>query len=292
LRHGLLTSTRGAILDRYGLVQRRRHHRRAVPTAPPLTVATAPNDVWCTDFKGWFRTGDGRRCDPGTLQDACSRMLLACAVVERPDTVHLRPVFKRAFQEYGLPRVIRSDNGPPFGSTGLGGLTELNVWWVKLGIQVERIAPGHPEQNGQLERLHRTLKADCCSPPAATCPLQQERFATWRVEYNTERPHEALGQTPPAAHYTPSLRRYPARFEDPPYPRDAIVRRVRSNGEIKWRGGLVYVSAALQGEAVGLLETPTGWTIRFGPILLGLVDPCGERVVPTQRPTTKRNRKA
>jgi len=285
-------STRAALLDRYGLVQRRRHRRRAVPTAPPLTVAMAPNDVWCTDFKGWFRTGDGHRCDPSTVQDAYSRMLLGCDVVARPDAQHVRPIFERLFRTFGLPLAIRSDNGPPYASVGVGGLTVLAVWWVKLGIRLERIAPGHPEQNGRLERLHRTLKAECCQPPAATLLRQQQRFDGWRPVYNTERPHAALGNVPPATLYTPSLRPFPTRLEDPQYAAATAVRRVRSNGQIRWQGGLVYVSEALVGEAVGLNETATGWSVHFGPMDLGLVDPQGERVVHHPDRGPKRERKA
>ena len=266
-------STRGAILDRRGLVAKRRPRRRTPPWTRPFHACQGPNDVWCADFKGWFRTKDGARCDPLTVSDAFSRMLLCCKTVAKPDTVHVRPRFERLFREYGLPRAIRTDNGPPFASVGAGGLTPLSAWWIKLGILPERIAPGHPEQNGRHERLHGTLKRETAQPPAARLRAQQARFDAFRQEYNTERPHQALGQVPPATLYEPSHRPYPRRVEDPYYPDAAAVRRVRSNGEIKWRGELVYVSVALTGELVALTEAPQSWLVQFGPIALGTLRP-------------------
>jgi transposase InsO family protein len=229
--------------------------------------------VWCTDFKGHFRTGDGARCDPLTVTDAYSRYLLCAEVLARPDHHHCRAQLERVFREYGLPRVIRSDNGAPFASVGAGGLSRLGVWWVKLGIFPERIAPGKPEQNGRHERMHKTLKAETASPPAADLAAQQVRFDRFRAEFNQERPHEALNQTPPAQHYASSPRCYPARLEDPEYAAEYELRRVRSNGEIKWRGELVFIGEALTGEVVGLRENHGGDSeLRFGPISLGTID--------------------
>lgn len=272
-------STRGAILARAGLTHPRRRRRRVPPTTQPFGVCDRPNALWCADFKGWFRTGDGTRCDPLTVSDAYSRMLLGCVAVPRPDYAHTRPVFEALFRELGLPEALRTDNGPPFASVGVGGLSPLAVWWVKLGIRLERIQPGHPEQNGRHERLHLTLKQDCCQPPAPTVLAQQARFDTFRWSYDYERPHAALGQQPPATWYQPSLRRYPAPLEDPTYPANAALRRVRSNGEIKWRGGRVFISEALIGELVGVWETPAGYQVHFGPLLLGTLDPRGERLL-------------
>jgi len=161
-------STAGDLLDRAGLVQRRKGRRRSAPWSQPLVTAEHPNDLWCIDFKGWFRTGNGERVDPLTVVDAASRYLLVCHGLERPRGPEVRRVMERAFKEHGLPQGIRSDNGPPFASVGLGGLSPLAVWWVKLGILPERTQPGHPEQNGRLERLHRTLKAETASPRQAT----------------------------------------------------------------------------------------------------------------------------
>jgi len=272
-------STRGAILARAGLTQARRRRRRVAPASLPFQACDSPNSVWCADFKGWFRTGDGQRCDPLTISDAYSRMLLCCRGVSRPDYTHVRPVFEATFREYGLPETIRTDNGPPFASVAVGGLSRLGVWWVKLGIRIERIQPGHPEQNGRHERMHLTLKQECCRPPAATAAAQELSFDVFREAYNHKRPHQALNLEPPAAWYQPSAKRYPANLEDPQYPGHATIRRVRSNGEIKWRGNLVFISEALTAEAVGLLETLAGYDVYFGPVLLGHLDHLQERLV-------------
>jgi hypothetical protein len=209
-------------------------------------------------------------------------MLLCCQGLARPDYAHVRPAFEAVFREYGLPAAIRSDNGPPFASVGAGGLSPLAVWWVKLGIQPERIAPGHPEQNGRHERMHRTLKEECCVRPAGDAFLQQERFDAFRAEYNGLRPHQALGQQTPASWYLPSWRPYPSVLEDPVYSEEAQIRRVRSNGEIKWRGGRVFISEALTGEAVALMEGALGYEVSFGPIRLGRLDVAGERLLRPQ----------
>jgi transposase InsO family protein len=266
-------STRGVILARHGLTSPRRRRRRVAPWSQPFQRCDGPNAVWCADFKGWFRTRDGQRCDPLTISDAFSRMLLCCQIVPKPDEVHVRPVFERIFQEYGLPLAIRTDNGPPFASVGVGGLSPLAVWWVKLGILPERIEPGHPEQNGRHERMHGTLKAETMRPPAATPAAQQERCDAFRLEYDNLRPHQALGQVPPATLYVPSPRPYPARLDGPHYPEIAEVRRVRSNGQIKWRGNLVFIGQALTGELVAITEQAAQWLISYGPIPLGLLRP-------------------
>ena len=266
-------STAGDILQRAGLVRRRKRRRHAAPWSEPFAAAESPNDVWSIDFKGWFRTQDGRRIDPLTTEDAASRYLLVCDGLSRPNGPAVRRVLERAFREYGLPRAIRTDNGPPFASVGLGSLTPLAAWWVKLGIMPERIDPGHPEQNGRLERLHRTLKAETASPPRATMRRQQRAFDAFRRTYNQERPHEALGQQPPANKYTPSYRSYPNRIESPDYEIGVTVRRVRSNGQIKWKGDTIYLSESLRGEPIGLVpQDERYWSIRFGPLEIGLLD--------------------
>ncbi len=266
-------STRGRILSLQGLVNRRRRRRRSSPWFQPFLGADRPNAVWSADFKGWIRTGDGTRCDPLTVSDACTRMLLCCEILTKPDYPHVRPVFERVFREYGLPLAMRTDNGPPFASVGAGGLSPLAVWWVKLGIMPERIEPGHPEQNGRHERLHRTLKQEVMSPPAATPKAQQEQCNDFLSVYNTVRPHEALGQAPPASLYMLSPRPYPERLGDMQYPALTDVRRVRSNGQVRWRGELVFVSEALVGELVGITEHVDSWLVSFGPIPLGLLYP-------------------
>ena len=266
-------STAGNILDRAGLVRRRKPRRRATPWNEPFAAAHKPNDVWAIDFKGWFRTGDGVRIDPLTVQDAASRYLLVCNGLPQPRGPQVQRALERAFREYGLPWTIRSDNGPPFASVGLGSLSPLAIWWIKLGIIPERIDPGHPEQNGRLERLHRTLKAETASPPQGNRRRQQRAFDTFRHSYNEERPHEALGQSCPQDRYSPSSRSYPGRVSAPDYEVGVMVRKVRTNGEIKWRGNKIYLSEALRGEPVGLSpKDDRYWTIRYGPLVIGLLD--------------------
>ena len=201
-----VASTRGAILARAGLVVKRRRPRPHVPAwTQPFGSVSAANDTWCADFKGWFRTSDGMRCDPLTISDAHSRLLLRCQALHHGiETRYVRPVFDAAFREYGLPLYLRTDNGSPFASVGAGGLSQLAVWWIKLGITPERIDPGRPSQNGRHERFHRTLNEATAQPPAATIRAQQQRFDAFRNEYNSERPHEALQQQPTMSWYTPA----------------------------------------------------------------------------------------
>ena len=266
-----------------GLVKRRKRSRRAPPFGDPFADADAPNDCWAIDFKGWARTGDGVRVDPLTLIDADSRFLIACEGLPRPTLAYVLPVVERAFRERGLPAAIRSDNGPPFASAGLGGLSAFAVHLVKLGITPERIAPGHPEQNGRLERFHRTLKEAVMSPPAQTLADQQRAFDAFRRVYNEERPHEALGQRPPASRYAPSPRPYPDKVASPDYAAGVEVRRVRSNGEIKWAGERVFVSEALIGEPVGLVRFADRlWTVRFGHLEIGRLDGYALRIIKTR----------
>jgi putative transposase len=205
-----------------------------------------------------------------------SRYLLRCQALDRPDGAHARPVFEAAFCEFGLPLAIRSDNGPPFASIGAGGLSRLSVWWIKLGVKPERIEPGKPQQNGRHERMHRTLKAETADPPAASLAEQQRRFDAFRVIYNDERPHEALDFETPSALYRASPRAYPCALREPAYPPGVAVRRVRSNGEIKWGGDLVFVGEALIGEPVAIEETEEGeWLVRFADVELGCIDKTG-----------------
>ena len=265
-------STIGDLLRREELIIDRRRRRTAIPATRPFAAATLPNDLWCIDFKGWFRTRDGWRCDPLTVSDAVSRYLLECRIVE-PTMAGVQPACERLFREYGLPLGMRMDNGPPFGSTGAAGLTRLAVEWVKLGIRLEYIDPGAPQQNGRHERMHGTLKAQTTRPPAADPAEQQARFDAFRSKYNTFRPHEALGQETPASRYQPSPRPYPERVPEPWYDAEHAVRRVRSTGEIKWGGELVFLSQALAGEPVGIAETQHGdWIVRFCDIDLAIID--------------------
>lgn len=277
-------STIGALFGREGLTVKRRVRRRGPPASLPFADCAAPNDTWCVDFKGWFLTGDGAHCEPLTLCDAASRYLLRCQVLARTDTDHVWPVFDAALREFGLPLRLRSDNGPPFASCGAGGLSKLSVKLIKAGITPERIQPGKPQQNGRLERFHLTLLQDTASPPARSLREQLERFGRFQSLYNEERPHQALGNRTPAELYALSPRRWDGVLREPEYPAESQVRRVRRNGEIKWRGGFVYINAALAGEPVGLMEGDDGvWTACFGPIVLGVIAHGGDKLKKPKR---------
>ena len=238
----------------------------------PFQAVTAANDTWGIDFKGGFRTLDGTRCDPLTVTDSHSRYLLASQIMAA-QTAPVRAALDALFRAHGLPLSIRCDNGPPFGATAVAGLSRLSVHWIKLGIRVEFIPPGQPQNNGRHERFHRTLKAETTNPPAASKDGQQARFDAFRHDYNHNRPHESLGQQTPAQHYRPSPRPMPAQVPEPWYDADHDVRRVRANGEIKRQGETVFVSSALSGEPVGLLPLHhRHWLLRFAAIDLGILD--------------------
>ena len=265
-------STANLILKRHGLTNPQSRRRRRQP--PPLcsrTESTGPNDVWTADFKGEFRTRDGRYCYPLTILDDHSRYLLTCRALLEPSTAATKATFLRLFRTQGLPSVIRTDNGTPFAGPGLAGLSRLAVWWMRLGIHPERIAPGHPEQNGRHERLHRTLKEATAFPPAASCEAQQRRFASFRKEYNDDRPHESLGQVPPAKYYASSPRPWPNCLPPLEYPAHFELRRADSNGCISWHTRRVFLSSVLAKEYIGLEELTTGvWDVYFGSRRLGI----------------------
>jgi transposase InsO family protein len=245
------TSTVGEIIKRAGLVVPRKKRHRAAPYTEPLAHAMESNRVWCADFKGWFKAGDGTRVDPLTISDAWSRYLLRCQAVEKTDTERVRAVFEAAFREYGMPQAIRTDNGAPFASAALRGLSRLAVWWIKLGITPERIEAGHPEQNGRHERMHRTLKQDL--QPGRDWRAQQRHLDQFRQDYNQLRPHEALGMQTPAALYVPSPRSYPERLPEVEYPDTMQVLRVKSHGHFRWKKHDIFLSEVLWGEPIGLL---------------------------------------
>lgn len=266
-------STVGVLLRRAGLAHPRRLRRRTPPYTQPFAAATAANAVWCADFKGWFRTRDGERIDPFTMTDAASRYLLRCQAVEKTDTQAVCAITEAAFREYGLPLAIRTDNGPPFASRGVAGLSRLSLYWMKLGIVPERIRPGHPEENGRHERMHRTLAAETARPPAADRRRQQESFDRFRREYNEERPHEALGQKPPASSFAPSPRPYPARVPEPEYDSGVLVRSVWPHGQFFWKGHSIFLSKVLAGERIGLEPIDDRyWCICFGPFPIAWFD--------------------
>jgi putative transposase len=274
-------STMGAMLSREGLIIPRKKRRRAPPYTEPFASTDGPNRVWCADFKGCFKTQDGARIDPLTISDAYSRYLLRCQHVAKTNGEHVQAVFEAAFREYGLPEAIRTDNGPPFASRAVAGLSRLAVWWMKLGIVPERIAAGHPEQNGRHERMHRTLKQETASPPAANTRGQQRAFHHFRREYNQERPHEALGMQTPSAVYTRSPRSYPVRVREPEYGSAMRVRRVGLRGNFSWNHQHVFVSETLIGEPIGLLPVDDRiYTVYFAAFPIARFDSHRRTILP------------
>jgi len=266
-------STIGGILQRHGMVRRRRRRRGPLRRWPGfLTEPQRANHVWGVDFKGWFRTGNGDRCDPLTASDLYSRFVLGCQALSGQTKEVVLPVFEKIFTEHGLPEVIRVDNGAPFGSTGPHGLTKLSMWWIQLGIRVEFIAPGHPEQNSVHERMHRTLKDETCCPPQWNHESQQRRFDQWRKEFNYERPHEALDMRCPAEVYTPSEIAYPNVPKQYSYPGHFEVRRVREAGQILLNGKPRFIGRAFSEINVGLEPISSEkWLVHAGPIVIGSI---------------------
>src|SRR5580704_9059184 len=245
-------STVGQILSRAGLTNPRRKKRRATPSSQPFSMVTAPNQLWCMDFKGYFLTGDGYRCDPFTITDAHSRFLIRCQAVARMDLAQVSAVCDAAMREFGMPERIRTDNGAPFAGVGLLGLSKLSLGWMKLGIIHERIQPGRPQQNGRHERMHRTLKEDTAKPPAGTLIAQQKKFDRFRATFNHERPHEALGNETPGSIYVPSARMFPSSVASFQYPKSFLTRRVNNSGDISWHKNRVFISEVFRNEEIGL----------------------------------------
>ena len=270
------TSTIGELLKREGLVKPRVRRRRTPPCTQPFAKITAPNSVWCVDFKGDFRLGNGTRCYPLTVTDSYSRYLLCCYGLKGTSGEPVQRVLTRVFREFGLPDAWRSDNGTPFASIGIAGLSRLSVWLVKLGIQLERIDPGRPEQNGRHERMHRTLKAEATRPARRSVPAQQKSFDRFRREFNEDRPHEALGQETPASVYVPSPRLFPKRVTGPDYDQDTLVRRVGSSGSFRWKCENQFIGRVLIGESVGVTQVDNDlWDVSFGSVRLGVLDETG-----------------
>jgi len=266
-------STCNALLARHQLLRRqRRRPRWTHPGAAGLTT-DHPNQVWPADFKGQFRTGDGQYCYPLTVTDHFSRAVLVCRGLRSIRTAATKAVFLTLFRAVGLPDAIRTDNGAPFASTGLHGLTPLNVWWMQHGIVHQRIRRGTPQQNGTHERMHRDLKRETARPAAATMRSQQRRFDVFVRRYNEERPHEALGNRTPTTLWTPSSRPYVEHPPGPDYPAQAEVRLVATDGRFRWRGDHVFVSHALAGQYIALEEVDDEvWTLVFYRTLLGKLD--------------------
>ena len=266
-------STAADLLARRGLVRkRRRRHPHQHPGVVPI-VTTQANDLWTADFKGQFRTGNGVYCYPLTIADQHTRYLLTCQGLLSTETLTAKPVFERTFREYGLPLAIRTDNGVPFATQAIHGLSYLNVWWMRLGIAHQRIHPGQPQENGAHERMHRTMKRRAIRPVQRTCTSQQKRFDAFCAEYNTERPHEALGQETPATHYTPSPRPYPSRLPAVEYPLHFLVKKVTDAGTVRFQRRLLYLANSLVDQLIGLEETDDGiWSIYFNTVLIATMD--------------------
>ncbi len=264
-------STMGDLLKAEGLIKARRRHRKLPEVGRQAIVANEPNDEWDADFKGEFRLGNGEYCYPLTITDAYSRYLLQAKALKGTGTEGARRGFEETFRAYGLPRVIRTDNGCPFASTALGRISSLSVWWMRLGIRVITTRPGKPQDNGRHERMHRTMKAEAARPPERNQKTQQLRLSAFQKDYNQERPHEALGQQTPAEVYSPSARKYGERLEPLEYPGHFEVRTVTSAGVFKLKGHLIFISKALEGQEVGLVEVEDGlWRVYFASVELGV----------------------
>ncbi|TGK41206.1 IS481 family transposase [Leptospira andrefontaineae] len=266
-------TTIGNILKRKGLVRQQPRRKKTPQSLFPFSDAITPNDVWCADFKGHFTVGDGMRCDPLTITDANSRLLLDCQILKKTNTESVKQAFERVFKEYGLPLAIKTDNGSPFASKAIGGLSKLSVWWLKLGIRPERIEPGKPQQNGRHERMHRTLKQETALPPRASLEEQQQSFDRFKKEYNEIRPHEALGYQTPASVYIQSSRLFPSKLQEVAYPTHVVAEKVYESGFSQYGPHRVFFGAPLIGEIVGFEEISDRLCrIYFTNAVLGILD--------------------
>lgn len=275
------------IFKEFHLVTKRRIKPR-VPATAPLGHIISCNDTWAVDLKGWFLTGDGRRCEPLTITDCNSRYLISCTHLDKHPVEHVWPIFYQAFREYGLPNRVRSDNGSPFGSIGAGRLTGLSINLIKAGVIPEWINPGHPEENGRHERFHLTLQQEIATPPKETLALQIKALARFKDDYNFERPHEALNMKKPSECYTASSKTWNGILKPPEYDRDIFeVRKIEKTGQIKWKGNHAYISETLRGEYVGLKPSGDDYLdVFYGPVFLGKISEKGfeKPKIKTRRP--------
>ena len=266
-------STIGEVLKRAGLTHRRKPRARTPPYGQPFASIDAANQTWCADFKGWFRTADGTRCDPLTITDAHSRYLLRCQITPKADSIHVAAIFDAAFREYGLPLVIHTDNGVPFASCAPGGLSRVSMRWVKLGIVPQRSRPASPQDNGRHERMHATLKQATLQPPERNARRQQDAFDRFLHEYNHDRPHEALDDATPASCYTASCRQMPRRVPELDYGDDVMVRRISQQGSLKVNGERTFVSEIFAHEWMGLRALDERYAeVLYGPVTVGFLD--------------------
>ncbi|KTC97562.1 DDE-type integrase/transposase/recombinase [Legionella erythra] len=267
-------STIDDLLKRHGLVTQTKRKRSVTPYTQPFVLCGQSNDSWSIDYKGQFLLGDKQLCYPLTVTDNFSRYLLAVEGSKQISGAEVKKTLTYLFVEYGLPLAIRSDNGVPFASHAVAGLSELSVWLIKLGVVPERIRKGHPEENGRHERMHLTLKKETASPPQYNQVQQQQRFNAFRTEFNEQRPHEALNFNRPAWLYTHSTREFPSKIPDVQYGNDFdITRKIRTNGTMKWRGKELFVSETLIGETIGMkVHSETEWLLHFSFLPLALFD--------------------
>lgn len=266
-------STVNDLLTREGLVKKRRRRRPHQHPGVVPAITHGPNDLWTADFKGQFKTRDGIYCYPLTIADQHARFLLTCKGLLSTKGAGVRQAFARTFHEFGLPLAIRTDNGVPFATTGIHGLSQLNVWWMRLGIQHQRIRPASPQENGVHERMHRTLKQDACRPPRAHCVAQQRAFNAFRAEFNDERPHAALDNRTPSSRYHESSRAYTGELPPLEYPGHFLVKKITTGGTFRFKSRLLFIANALTDHHIGLEECNTGiWNIYFANILLAKLD--------------------
>lgn len=282
-------STIGEILKRHGLTRPRKRRRHATPNAQPLAHCKEANAVWCADFKGSFKLGNGQWCIPLTISDAHTRFLIRCiALSGKTGFSTIQPLFEAAFREYGLPKAIRTDNGPPFASVGLAGLSLFSVWLTRLGIDAERIRPGKPQDNGRHERMHRTLKQEACVPPGHTMKNQQKKFDVFTPFYNYDRPHEAFGQETPATFYTKSERLFPEKMpQQREYPDEWQARSIDA-GRFRWKTDKIYLNRALDKQRIGLEPIQDGiWNVWFESLLIGVFEERDGKVQPINQQNNK-----
>lgn len=274
-------STAGEILDRAGLIKKRKRRPRSVPGKPRIEPVGAPNELWNLDLMGRFRTGDGQPCHTLTATDSFSRALLICKGLLNPTHANARAELERCFKRYGLPVAIRCDNGEPFITyRGLAGLSRLSVWLIKLGIQQIRTRPGRPQDNGLHERMHRTIRSKAARPPASCLAAQQPRLNAIRRTYNYIRPHRALNGKTPMSLYQPSERRFPKKLPQLEYPGHFEVRKVRANGDLLWKSTLIFLSEVFAREPVGLEERDDGiWSIYVGPVMVAILDERRKKII-------------
>jgi transposase InsO family protein len=289
-RHGQMKlpsrSTIYALLDRHGLVNKNKRKRTHKGQGTLISETNKPNELWCADYKGEFRLGNGRYCYPLTISDHYSRFIIGCQGLENNKTAGAKIGFVEAFEEYGLPDAILSDNGSPFGSVGLFGFSQLSVWWIRLGIKIQRIKPGHPEQNGRHERMHLTLKQNTARPSGANFLQQQEKFDNFKKEFNNERPHDALAMKYPAEIFKSSKKKYPKELLTPEYPLHDLSKNVTATGVVVFnQTNRFHLSQAFCGQRIGLREEEAGlWRVTFVNYDLGYYDEAKKCFTPFDTP--------